>query len=121
MSRECHIPSHLFTLGVSLLPEDFPIRLIALKGITGLTWEGMSVCLGVDPRQLKYWRDGGWPNGGALLALVRLSTRLPMPLSCLWSHDTADYTLTWLGSPSRRTSRSLSISRSPLRPTTHVS
>ena len=48
MSRERHLPSHLFTPGVSLLPEDFPIRLIALKWINGLTWEGMSVCLGVD-------------------------------------------------------------------------
>ena len=48
MSRERHLPAHLFTPGVSLLPENFPVRLIALKGITGPTWEGMSVCLGVD-------------------------------------------------------------------------
>ena len=74
MSRERHIPTHLFSPGVSLLPEDFPARLTALKEITALTWEGMSVCLGVDPRQLKYWRDGGWPNGGAMLALVALAT-----------------------------------------------
>ena len=77
MSRERHVPSHLFSPGVSLLPEDFPARLTALKEITGLTWEGMSVCLGVDPRQLKYWRDGGWPNGSAMLALVALATRVP--------------------------------------------
>ena len=64
MSRERQIPPNLFSPGVSLLPEDFPARLTSLKEITGMTWEGMSVCLGVDPRQLKYWRDGGWPNGG---------------------------------------------------------
>ena len=83
MSRERHVPSHLFSPGVSLLPEDFPARLTALKEITGLTWEGMSVCLGVDPRQLKYWRDGGWPNGGAMLALVALATRVPGGLGAL--------------------------------------
>ena len=83
MSRERHIPTHLFSPGVSLLPEDFPARLTALKEITALTWEGMSVCLGVDPRQLKYWRDGGWPNGGAMLALVALATRVPGGLGAL--------------------------------------
>ena len=43
------MPQHLFVPGVSLLPEDFSDRLTALKEITGMTWEGMSVCLGVDP------------------------------------------------------------------------
>ena len=87
MSRERHVPSHLFSPGVSLLPEDFPARLTALKEITGLTWEGMSVCLGVDPRQLKYWRDGGWPNGGAMLALVALATRVPGGLGALLNDE----------------------------------
>ena len=87
MSRERHVPSHLFSPGVSLLPEDFPARLTALKEITGLTWEGMSVCLGVDPRQLKYWRDGGWPNGGAMLALVALATRVPGGLGALLNNE----------------------------------
>ena len=87
MSRERHVPSHLFSPGVSLLPEDFPARLTALKEITSLTWEGMSVCLGVDPRQLKYWRDGGWPNGGAMLALVALATRVPGGLGALLNNE----------------------------------
>ena len=87
MSRERHFPSHLFSPGVSLLPEDFPARLSSLKEITGLTWEGMSVCLGVDPRQLKYWRDGGWPNGGAMLALVALATRVPGGLGSLLNNE----------------------------------
>ena len=87
MSRERHVPSHLFSPGVSLLPEDFSARLTALKEITDLTWEGMSVCLGVDPRQLKYWRDGGWPNGGAMLALVALATRVPGGLGALLNNE----------------------------------
>ena len=87
MSRKRHVPSHLFPPAVSLLPEDFSDRLIALKEITGLTWEGMSVCLGVDPRQVRYWRDGGWPNGGAMLALVGLATRVPGGLAVLLNED----------------------------------
>ena len=87
MSRQRHVPSHLFSPGVSLLPGDFPARLTALKEITGLTWEGMSVCLGVDPRQLKYWRDGGWPNGGAMLALVALATKVPGGLGALLNNE----------------------------------
>ena len=88
MSRQRHVPQHLFVPGVSLLPEDFSSRLTALKEITGMTWEGMSVCLGVDPRQLKYWREGGWPNGGAMLALVELATRVPGGLGVLLNDDT---------------------------------
>ena len=87
MSRARQVPSRLFAPDGSLLPEDFPSRLTALKEITGLTWEGMSVCLGVDPRQLKYWRDGGWPNGGAMLALVELATRVPGGLGVLLDKD----------------------------------
>lgn len=87
MSRERQAPPPLFAPGVSLLPEDFPERLTALKEITDLSWEGMSVCLGVDPRQLKYWRDGGWPNGGAMLALVGLAIRVPGGLAALLNED----------------------------------
>ena len=67
----------LFPPGVSLLTEDSSERLSALKEITGLTWEGMAPSLGVEPRQLHYWRNGGWPNGGAMLSLVDLATRVP--------------------------------------------
>ena len=87
MSRERHVPSRHFPLGVSLLPEDFSDRLTALKELTGLSWEGMSVCLGVDPRQVRHWRDGGWPNGGAMLALVALATRVPGGLGVLLNED----------------------------------
>lgn len=73
----------LFTPGIALLPDDFPDRLTELKGLTGLTWEGMAYCIGVDPRQLQQWRNGAWPNGGAMLALVNLATRVPGGLGIL--------------------------------------
>lgn len=87
MSRERLTPSQLFAPGVSLLPEDFPERLTALKEITGLSWEGMAVCLGVDIRQLRDWRNGGVPNGGAMLALVGLAIRVPRGLAALLNED----------------------------------
>ena len=87
MSRKRQVTARHFPLGVSLLPEDFSDRLTALKELTGLSWEGMSVCLGVDPRQLKYWRDGGTPNGGAMLALVGLAIRVPGGLGALLNED----------------------------------
>ncbi len=79
--------SALFTPGVALLPEDFPDRLAALKEVGGLTWEGMACCIGVDPRQLQQWRNGGWPNGGAMLAIVDLATRVPGGLGILLGRD----------------------------------
>ena len=63
--------------GVALLPEDFAQRLEALKERTGLPWERMAVCMGVDPRQLWRWRRGASPGGGAMLSLVRFATRVP--------------------------------------------
>ncbi len=77
----------LFRPGIALLPDDFPERLTALKEITGLTWEGMACCIGVDPRQLQQWRNGGWPNGGAMLALLDLATRVPGGLGKLLGRD----------------------------------
>ena len=73
--------------GVALVPEEFPRRLVALKEMTGLSWEGMGDALGVDPRQLWRWRNGGEPNGGAMLALVRLSVRVPGGLALLVDED----------------------------------
>ncbi|MXX93349.1 MAG: hypothetical protein F4Y63_07900 [Chloroflexi bacterium] len=69
--------------GVALIPEDFAERLTVLKEATGLSWEGMAVCLGVDSRQLLRWRKGGAPNGGAMLSLVRLASRIPGGLDML--------------------------------------
>ncbi len=79
--------SPLFTPGVALMPEDFVERLNLLKEVTGLTWDGMAVCLGVDIKQLLRWRQGGFPNGGAMLSLVRLATRVPGGLGELLDED----------------------------------
>lgn len=87
MSSERQTSPPPFPPGVALMPEDFEERLTALKEMTGLSWEGMAVCLGVDSRQLLRWRQGGVPNGGAMLSLVRLATRLPEGLGELLGED----------------------------------
>ncbi len=77
-----------FPPGVALMPEDFPRKLVVLKDLTGLTWEGMSDALGVDPRQLWRWREKeGEPNGGAMLSVVRLAVRVPGGLALLLDED----------------------------------
>ncbi len=70
------------------MPEDFSLRLAAFKDMTGLTWEGLADALGVDPRQLLRWRkQDGEPNGGAMLALMRLAIRVPGGLALLLDED----------------------------------
>lgn len=73
--------------GVALIPDDFPDRLTLLRDLFGLTWEGMAVGMGVDPRQVLRWRRGGAPNGGAMLSLVRLAIRAPEGLGQLLDED----------------------------------
>ena len=73
--------------GVALMPDDFPDRLKVLKDMTGLSWEGMSVGMGVDPRQVMRWRRGVAPNGGAMLSLVRVAIRVPEGLGELLDED----------------------------------
>ena len=73
--------------GVALMPEDFVERLTLLKEVTGLSWEGLAVSLGVDSRQLHRWRKGGSPNGGAMLSLVRLASLIPGGLDMLLDAD----------------------------------
>ena len=87
MSREGQHTIRRFPPGIPLLPGDFPDRLAAIKEISGLSWEGMAVCIGVDSRQLLKWRRGCWPSGGAMLSLVHLATRLPGGLSTLLKDD----------------------------------
>jgi hypothetical protein len=87
MSSAAATHSPIFRPGVSLLPEDFPDRLMALKELTGLSWEGLAVCLGVDVRQLQHWREGGWPNGGAMLSLVDFAIEVPGGLGVLLDRD----------------------------------
>ncbi len=76
-----------FRPGVALLPEDFAERLVALKERSGLPWEQLAVCLGVDPRQLWRWRHGASPGGGAMLALVRFATGVPEGLGELLGEE----------------------------------
>ena len=77
----------VFPPGVALIPEDFAERLAQLRGLTGLSWEGLAVAMGVDSRQLLRWRRGGAPNGGAMLALVKLAMRVPGGLAVLTNED----------------------------------
>lgn len=75
------------TPGSPLMPDDFVLRLTALKELAGLTWEGMASLLGVDCRQLWRWRQGGVPGGGAMLSLVRLALQVPGGLAALTGED----------------------------------
>ena len=81
--------AHLFIPpGIALMPDDFANRLKTIKEMTGLSWEGMASGMGVDSRQLWRWRkEGGEPNGGAMLALVRLAVRVPGGLALLLDED----------------------------------
>ena len=76
MRRTTLPPAHLM-FGNTFLPEDFPARLERFKGVSGLTWDGLAGCLGVDPRQLQRWRNGTRPSGDGLCALVLLAARIP--------------------------------------------
>ena len=69
------------------LPPDFAERLLALKRRAGLTWDEMAWALGVDTRQLMRWRRGAAPNGGAMLALVRLAAQIPDGIFDLFGDD----------------------------------
>jgi len=71
------------------MPDDFAKRLTVIKEAAGLSWEGLAVCLGVDERQVLRWRQGAEPCGGAMLALVRLATRVPEGLGELLNEDVA--------------------------------
>ena len=70
------LPFHLI-LDDGLIPEDFAERLDAFKEATGLSWEALAACLGVDPRQLQRRRKGTKPSGDGLCALVLLAARIP--------------------------------------------
>ena len=76
-----------FPPGVALVPEDFVARLERLRALTGLSWEGLAVALGVDSRQILRWRRGGAPNGGAMLSLVQVAMRVPGGLAAVTNED----------------------------------
>ena len=70
------LPSHLI-IDDGLIREDFGKRLDAFKEATGLSWDVLAACLGVDPRQLQRWRNGTKPSGDGLSALIKLAARIP--------------------------------------------
>ncbi len=76
------LPSHLI-VDDGLIPTDFPQRLNAFKERTGLSWDALAGCLGVDPRQLQRWRKGTKPSGDGLCALILLAARIPGGLHTL--------------------------------------
>ena len=75
--RQATLPEPGLLFGATLLPDDFGERLECFKEASGLTWEAMSVCTGVDPRQLRRWREGTKPSGDGLFALFSLAARVP--------------------------------------------
>jgi len=87
MNRSRHWSRSRFVPGVALMPEDFGQRLTRLKEITGLSWEGLATCIGVDHRQVLRWRKGAAPSGGAMLALVNLAAQAPGGLSTLLGRE----------------------------------
>ena len=86
MRRKSIPPPHL-VVGLPFLPEDFPQRLDRLKMATGLSWEGVAVCLAVDVHQVRRSRRGTEPCGGALFALFRLAGHVPDGLDLLLRGD----------------------------------
>ena len=68
-------PQDLYCL--PFLPDDFVDRLEYFKRVSGLTWDGMANCMGVDPRQIRRWRHGTKPCGDTLFALLTLAARFP--------------------------------------------
>ena len=75
--RPVALPPPDLLLGGTFLPEDFPQRLEHFKEASGLTWDAMAACMGVDPRQLRRWRRGTRPSGDGLFALMTLASRFP--------------------------------------------
>ena len=75
--RPVTLPPPDVLFGVPFLPDDFPERLEHFKEVSGLPWDVMASCLGVDPRQLRRWRQGTRPSGDGLFALLTLAARFP--------------------------------------------
>ena len=75
--RPVTLPPPDVLFGVTFLPEDFSKRLEQFKEASGLTWDAMAACMGVDPRQLRRWRYDTRPSGDGLFALLTLAAQFP--------------------------------------------
>ena len=80
------IPPHLI-VDDGLIPQDFAGRIDVFKKATGLSWDVLAACLGVDPRQLQRWRKGTRPSGDGLCALILLAARIPGGVHTLMGVD----------------------------------
>ena len=59
-------------------PEDFGLRLEALKLLAGLNWQEMAGLLGVTDRAVLLWRRGERrPSGANILAVIELARSIP--------------------------------------------
>ena len=72
-----HLGEEYVPYRTGVFPSDFPTRLVILKEATGLSWNGFSALLGVDPKQMRRWRKGAVPSGGVILALLDVAASLP--------------------------------------------
>ena len=71
------------------LPEDFGERLERLKELSGLSWGGFALALGVDRKQLLRWRKGVEPCGGAMLSIFCFASSLEGGLEILLGEDSS--------------------------------
>ena len=74
--RRGYLPSHL-VIDRDRVLEDFAKRLEDFKVETGLSWDNLAGCIGVDARQLQRWRKGTKPSGQGLYALILLASKFP--------------------------------------------
>ena len=77
-----------------LLPRDFPERLVRLKEASGLTWSGMARAIGIDPRQMREWRRGAQPSGGAYHSLVLFAAQIDGGLEILMGEGFQGFQMT---------------------------
>ena len=123
MSRKSEPPSNLIVARPEL-PDDFPRRLEHFKRATGLTWDGLALCMGVAPRQIQRWRHGTKPSGDGLHALLSVAMRVRGGLAFFLGERVEHQSLknpgrhpTRLGTAVRAMS---AFSRNPLRLAKHV-
>ena len=70
------IEDRLLVYATAQLPADFPQRLCRLKEMTGLSWNQFCDALGVSSKQMRRWRKGIEPCGGAMLAIILVASQV---------------------------------------------
>ena len=77
------VRGRVLPLESAVFPPDFPDRLVRLKEASGLTWTALARAIGVDRKQVRRWRQGVEPCGGAAFSLFRFAMRLPKGVEIL--------------------------------------